>query len=231
MKSVLLLFVVSFFTLSSQAQSYSISKIETNVNGNKGAMKGVPGDLFTALLTFSNSSASTINVFIDRYKNNIPAYWGVCYCYIQCHDRSQDTLTIEIQPNSTTIVSLLFKTDSVNPGVAYDSFKIHQIGFQSNPQNLDLTASTMSEVGIRENKNMISTLQLFPNPSSNEVTISVDEEIRSLKVYDVLGQLKSEIKNVNSADYKLAISNYPQGSYFVEVHSEKNKYIKNFIKN
>ena len=231
MKSILLLFVVSFFTLSSQAQGYSISKVETNVNGNTGAMKGVPGDLFTALLTFSNSSASTINVFIDRYKNNIPAYWGVCYCYIQCHDRSQDTLTIEIQPNSTTIVSLLFKTDSVKSGVAYDSFKIYQIGFQSNPQNLDLTASTMSEVGIRENKNMISTLQLFPNPSSNEVTISVDEEISSLKVYDVLGQLKSEIKNVNSADYKLAISNYPQGSYFVEVYSEKNKYIKNFIKN
>ena len=201
------------------------------MNGNKGAMKGVPGDLFTAIVTFSNSSASTINVFIDRYKNNIPAYWGVCYCYIQCHSRSQDTLTIEIQPHSTTIVALLFKTDSVNPGIAYDSFKIYQIGFQSNSQNLDLTASTMNDVGILETKNSVSQLKMFPNPSSNEFTISIGEKISGIKMYDATGQLKLENRNISGNECKLEISSYPPGSYFIEVYSEKNKYVKNFIKN
>ena len=117
-------------------------KIATNVNGTPDIMKGVPGDLFAATITFSNSGASPIEVFIDRYKNDIPAYWGVCYCYIQCHNIHQDTLTIEVQPFSSTNVTLQFKTDSVNPGVANDSFKIYQIGFAGISQTLNLTATT-----------------------------------------------------------------------------------------
>ncbi len=230
MKTIFFYFLIC--TFSAGAQSFSISGIATKINSNPGPMDGIPGDVFTSTITFSNSSTGVIKVFIDRYNNNKPANWAICYCYIQCHNIHQDTLTVEIQPLSTTDVTLQFKTDSVNPGIANESFTIYQLGFRNNSQNLDMTASTFNTVGIKEFNNVNAKFHLFPNPTADHLTVQAEGEIiNEIKVIDVLGFAKSEFKVIESSEYKLDLSSYPSGVYFVQIKSGDHWYTKNVIVN
>src|SRR5687768_6211185 len=111
-------------SLGLQAQTFTY-KTKDFRNGNEAPMQGNPGDLFMSTITFSNPGASTIYIFIDRYQKSVPPYWALCYCYIQCHSPTDDTVTVEVQPFSTTDISLQFKTDSVNPGICTAYFKMH----------------------------------------------------------------------------------------------------------
>ena len=231
MKTILLFFILASFSV--QSQSYSVSKITTSTNGDLGPMKGVPGDLFSAMVTFSNSSATPIKVFLNRFKNDLPPYWGLCYCYFECHSIYQDTLTIEIDAFSTNLVVLQFKTDSVNPGLAHASFKVYELGFDNNSQNIDFEASTLNDVGINELNGSSTKVNVYPNPATNQLNISTTGKdlIKEIKIYNSIGQLAFDTEYTNTTEYNLNISDYTQGIYFIEVYSDKTKYVKKFIKN
>lgn len=230
MRVFLLLFVV--YSISIHAQSYSVSKVASYANGNSGPMNGVPGDLFTTIVTFSDSSAATVSLSVKRFLNNKPAYWAICYCYIQCHSPSEDSILVTVQPFSTEIVALQFKTDSVNPGIAHSSFEIYELGYQSKADTMYMMASTqqMSTVGLKSQTTNASMI-LYPNPVINDLNILLNESINLVKIYDALGQVKNEFKIVQDTTFSLDISGYPKGIYFVEVNSDRNKYMRNFIKN
>lgn len=230
MKKFLLSFAI-LLSICIDAQSYSITKISSNNNGNPGPMKGSPGDLFASTITFSNASSSVIYVVVNRYKNDIPPYWAVCYCYIQCHSPRQDSIAVEIQPFSTTDVTLQFKTDSVNPGIANEGFTIYEIGFQNNSQDLQMTASTLNDVGILEWQSNNNVL-LYPNPTTNKLNAELGSEIISeIKIFDITGAVKEKQTQIKSATFTLSTENYTSGIYFMYVRTEKNTYVKRFIKN
>lgn len=221
---------ILILSLSASAQTYTIDKIVSNTNGFTGPMNGVPGDLFSSTITFSNSSATDIILFMNRYKNNIPMYWGVCYCYINCHTIYQDTLSVFIQPHSTADVSIQFKTDSVNPGLAKVGFSVYQLGFQNNVQDIQMTASTMNNVGITELSNKNAPL-VYPNPTQKDLNIFTNETIQSVLLYNVLGELQNEYKNINAGTFNLNLAEFTNGLYLLEVTSSNKTHTQNVIKN
>lgn len=226
-----LLFIFFVWSFLAQSQSYSIHKIATNTNGTPGPMKGVPGDVFASTITFKNSSSSVIYVIVDRYKNDIPPYWAVCYCYIQCHSPREDSIMVEIQPFSTTDVTLQFKTDSVNPGIAKEGFTIYQVGFENNTEDVQMTASTLNDVGIFENQSG-QHISIYPNPSYNTININLPyENISTLKVIDISGGIKEVHSQVNSSNATINTLDYPIGIYFVQIETERSTYTQRFIKN
>jgi hypothetical protein len=211
---IIALFVLFAFAASAQTYTY---RLRTYQNGIQADMKGDPGDVFMATFTFSNTTSAPIQLFMDRFQKNNPPYWAVCYCYILCHSPANDTVTVDIMPNSTTDVSIQFKTDSVNPGIATNSFKIYQKGFQNAEHVVDLTATTMNDVGIDDNTGA-PALSLFPNPVSNVLHITAEKNIGVYEVTDVNGRkVLEEFTRDNSADVDL--SELPAGVYFIQTYT------------
>jgi hypothetical protein len=210
MRSLLLLLLFSYFT--GGAQSYTINKITDFRNGEPSSMNGVPADLFMSTFTFSNSSNSTIYVFIDRYKKDIAPYWALCYCYIQCHSPAEDTVTVIIQPYSTTDITLQFKTDSVNPGISHASFRIYQKGFPANTQTVNLTASTLGPVALNENTE--NDLGIFPTFGEGTFNLrSGHHPICSVIIHDLGGRPVNIKPEINSREAKINLEGVTDGTY------------------
>lgn len=76
----------------------------------------------------------------------------------------------------------------------------------------------LSESSLEKNQ----PIKIFPNPSTGIFQISLEEEkIEFIKVYSLLGELKSEFKNTNNID----VGGYPKGFYFLEIITKDNERI------
>jgi hypothetical protein len=82
--------------------------------------------------------------------------------------------------------------------------------------------------GITENEN--DTFTIFPNPSSNEITISAQSNFNTIQVINFLGQTVISQSNIHSAHQTLDVSNLNAGVYFVRIGSENGSAIQKFVK-
>lgn len=82
----------------------------------------------------------------------------------------------------------------------------------------------MDQLAVNDiNKTKIS---IFPNPSSDFIHIKSDEEIRSIKIYDIKGSL---IRTDNTP--KIDISAFPKGNYIISIETKSGTETRKFIKN
>jgi PKD repeat protein len=76
-------------------------------------------------------------------------------------------------------------------------------------------------------------LTIFPNPATNEVTISIaDENIKNytINLYDVIGEKVMQEQITNNKQYSLDICHIPQGIYFLEVLMDGENVIRKVVK-
>ncbi len=66
---------------------------------------------------------------------------------------------------------------------------------------------------------------IFPNPSSDFITLSYKNTFDSIEIFDISGR-KYE---VNTDSKQIDISNLPSGTYFLKIKSEGNAYLKQFV--
>jgi len=225
MKKFFTFCVILFFAFRINAQVYTFSDTQAN-------MFGSPGDAFNWNLTLSNPGASPITIYLERYQKTSPPYWQQCFCFIQCNPPSLDNLTINLAPGSSTIVSLLFKTDSVNPGMANASIRFYESAFPNNGDTVLVSAVTSVPTGV----NVFTSPELFagyPNPFRDKFTfIPSSGENYSLIITDIKGKIVSEYFNLSDKKYILSLENYPNGLYFIKaVYSSGRSETKKIIKN
>jgi hypothetical protein len=211
------------------AQSYQIGKIVTSRNGQQSEMAGVPGDLFAATITLSNTTSGTAHVFFDRYQKSIPPYWALCYCYFQCHSPADDTVTVVIEPYGTSTITLQFKTDSVNPGIATAGFRLKEVGTPAKADTIALTASTKAhiDVSLSEPDAPLRRL-LFPNPASDRLKISVKEP-GDVFIITTDGRIISQTSIAEPNPY-IDLRTLQSGYYLVRFNGKSRSYTGAFIK-
>jgi len=91
--------------------------------------------------------------------------------------------------------------------------------------------------GIEEKKQLtlkFSRLQVYPNPARDCIRISscADENTGAVHIYDACGRLVKkwdEIDLARTSSAGLAIDAIPEGVYFIELESDKNKYVNKFV--
>ncbi len=72
---------------------------------------------------------------------------------------------------------------------------------------------------------------LFPNPVDNDLIITGSEELASIQVFNVLGNLLFENYKVFSKNHSIDFSTYSKGVYFIKISDEKgNTIVKKVIK-
>jgi hypothetical protein len=77
-------------------------------------------------------------------------------------------------------------------------------------------------IGIKTIDAAKNKVSVFPNPSVEAVKISSKETISSVFVYDAIGNLIKEMRNVNTTNFTLERSGLEAGIYLVKIMSDKN---------
>lgn len=78
-----------------------------------------------------------------------------------------------------------------------------------------------------------STLQVYPNPTTGKITISVREQEKAfhINIYNLIGEMVFHWESGNStnANFEADLSRKPDGVYFVELDTEKANVLKRII--
>jgi choice-of-anchor B domain-containing protein len=78
-------------------------------------------------------------------------------------------------------------------------------------------------------ENDISDLRIYPNPSSDRINISSgSNEMSSIEVYNIYGQMVYSVDRIEDTSITLNISSYTDGIYFISLN---NTITRKFIKN
>lgn len=102
--------------------------------------------------------------------------------------------------------------------------------FTESPMVIDYVRVYQSaEILSTQNYTSDSSIRMFPNPTSDWVSLSSDSKIDSVEVYTVLGKQVYQSK-IDSTNYDLDISNFAKGLYIVKLKVKNNSIIKKLIK-
>jgi hypothetical protein len=74
-----------------------------------------------------------------------------------------------------------------------------------------------------------NSINVYPYPSANFVTINSDSTINSIQLYDVQGRLL-QTKMENNAEVTFDISNQSNGIYFFKIQSDNGVKVVKLIK-
>jgi predicted dienelactone hydrolase len=103
-------------------------------------------------------------------------------------------------------------------------------GYVDNDTRVNVTFDCTSTANIQEENNFNLDLNIFPNPTSDVLTISSINIINEKgSITDQLGRKILEF-NFNNGHAELNLSDLPQGIYFVEIQQDGIKLNKKFIK-
>lgn len=173
-----------------------------------------------------DQSASTFNLtggvlgdaFMAVYDNNFNFFRAYGYTNFPAPDDHQSGLFI--RPWHNTVYLYALQNKNVNYGAGSFSYVINstyaKVLIKFNLQSVSL--------GIEEESSSI--FSLYPNPSSSQTTIRINRNITNanLSVYNCLGQVVKEIKNISGDSIILLRDNLVSGMYFLKL-TENDKVI------
>ena len=97
---------------------------------------------------------------------------------------------------------------------------------ESDPSEEACTKTLGESLGENE-----SYFNIFPNPASDNITISTNQEITEVNIYNILGvNVYNETFAMNNSQLDVNVSDFINGVYFIKVKSVNGETVKRFIK-
>ncbi|MBL7771504.1 MAG: T9SS type A sorting domain-containing protein [Chitinophagaceae bacterium] len=171
---------------------------------------GAPGTILYDYAKLINTSNASVDIGIKKLQKNLPTNWLTAFCADVCYSPNDDSINVLLAPGDTLLFSLDFITDvvpdsgSVKVGFrnTMDVNNNYQVTFRAITAPLYLEAIQMDE----------SEWTIFPNPANQILTISCNDKLEKIWVYDILGRLQQyEAANNNS----ISVASYPSGEYLI----------------
>ena len=184
-------------------------------------------------LTARTSTASIVWDATDNLTNNVVL---VVVSYELVADTTNDIVKLWVNPSSTYFGAATEPTPTLtatNTGI--DLTAINRIFIRQDSQtetpHLDIdeirvgnswASVTPATTGISEISNN-NTINVFPNPATNFVTISSKESISNVNIYDFQGRIVQEYDFNGTTDIKLNISDLSNGIYSIVANTTNGK--------
>ena len=111
--------------------------------------------------------------------------------------------------NAEYEVAIPATTDTYNSAIFYVVTRDVDVSMSE----IKIVASAEDTASI--DKNNLSNVSLYPSPAQNELTISAENTIQNVTVYNVLGR-KVQSFNVNATSKKLDVSSLSTGIYILK---------------
>ncbi|MCR9172074.1 MAG: T9SS type A sorting domain-containing protein [bacterium] len=116
------------------------------------------------------------------------------------------------------------------PGSFVIGDSIYLIGGQNNdiqPDQRDLWLLNFQDIVSVDELSQKSSLQVYPNPAQDHITIKSDAALVGIQIKNLLGELVLEADGFSS---QVSVEHLPSGIYLLEVESEGQKISKRFVK-
>lgn len=146
--------------------------------------------------------------------------------------------TYKMKKDGTPIVTEKFKSTLASTGVTYDDFEFDYAGnlYAVSHSGKSVSVWAMptdnnsciipaqksmtlinSPVGLEETEK--ESVNIYPNPTADIVTIDLPTTINTVEVYNISGALVHKVKNVNSLSTTIDFTSFAQGVYLVKVNN------------
>ena len=83
----------------------------------------------------------------------------------------------------------------------------------------------VNELGINN-----AELEIMPNPATNEIMLTSNQQLKTIHIYNVLGEEVLKLERIANSQKAIDISTWKAGVYFVEVETEKGVTRKKLVK-
>src|SRR5690606_32738788 len=108
------------------------------------------------------------------------------------------------------------------------TFSVKDAAGNTSTCSFELTIDSM--LGVND-ASFSNSIQIYPNPTDNFVTISSSQKIVKVVIMDVSGKRIQESKWDNSlTENTISVRHLPTGTYLIQIVGEKQTVVKKLIK-
>ena len=138
--------------------------------------------------------------------------------------RFEANLYPNVEPSANTVNVVLLASNAANTeyevAIPATTDTYNSAIFYVVTRDVDVSMSEIKIVASAEDtasidKNNLSNVSLYPSPAQNELTISAENTIQNVTVYNVLGR-KVQSFNVNATSKRLDVSSLSTGIYILK---------------
>lgn len=174
-------------------------------------------------LDVENTCGNDIDVMVQRYEEYMVPGTSSAFCWLVCFlpevSLSPWPLTIPANSINTEDFSGHYYPDSIT-GVSTISYVFFD---QNNPDDSVMVTVNYDAqlVGVDENHVNSNTVNLYPVPAKDQVTISIDDSYENLdfQILDITGSLVKSVENVNNGS-SIRLSGLSEGLYLYRTFSK-----------
>lgn len=162
----------------------------------------------------SSTTVPTQDIFVAKMNTNGQFLWAKSFGGIG----SEDALGFAIDPIGNLFIGGYFDSSLITLGsttIANTSQTGYVDAYVANLNSTTLSTSTFER----------EALVISPNPTQDYVTISTNESIKKISIYDTNGRLLD-----TQYDVTVNLSGFTTGIYFLDIHTENGMITKKIIK-
>ena len=182
---------------------------------------------------FYPNSMETGEDFWLRYNNG--SGWETVATYVSGTDFNNNTFynaTVTLDAANYNLVDggqFRFQCDaSANADRVYiDQVIVTGNGTGSRVANTITELHSISTARLLDNDSDIS---VSPNPASNKLFLTTEENINTISIYSITGQLVYQSNNLKGMENSIDVSAFTSGIYFISVETEEEVITEKFIK-
>ncbi len=211
MKKIILLSLISLFSLAGFSQSYTVTTKNALLSGTPSS------DHFESSINITNTTNTDIKFSWYKLSQNLQTGWTTQLCdAISCFDPIPDSNNFTLKANKT---ALLFSV-KVNPNNISGLGKI-TLGLKvDGTNNFDTITFNINSwaLGVNNNLSKLPELSVYPNPAQNEININFDSKFSyQVEILNIIGNRVKVISNLEGHS-KLDVSDLPDGVYIVRLN-------------
>jgi len=134
--------------------------------------------------------------------------------------------TVNAQPSNYYLAQTLIKIKNIkviqNDGTELDYGSFNKI--------VNVITPNGNGILLNQQNFEIPEVNIFPNPTSNNLYIQTDDPISHLALFDIYGKKVLEQKTAFSNNQELIISNLPTGVYFLKINFDGKEVVRKIVK-
>lgn len=102
--------------------------------------------------------------------------------------------------------------------------------YNGNDDRVDISRITFDNVTLGVVENNRNTLKVFPNPTRDKFTITGEENIKNITIFNSLGQVIYVLPEVNNTQFEIDCSKWSSGIYIIHSGTSEKKYTQKIVK-
>lgn len=189
---------------------------------------GIPEETIFIYGELVNDSNNPVEIEVVRLEENLPLNWSTSICLDICYPPEVDTVTFVLDSGEVQAYTMYFYTDEI-PGQGMVKMNFYNLIDNENLFTQNMYAETQLTSTSNTNKNF--ALDLFPNPATDILQLSIDQKILDTASPTYAYFYTSEGKEVLSVQIQetnqaIDISQLNNGIYYCLIENDKYSFNK-----